>query len=81
VDKSHTIQQQSLQTSKSNIVTNITNMNSNTSAQHNPILLIQPKQKVRQGWNKKDIIKSRSQVRIIKELDKTYLSVANSEIR
>jgi hypothetical protein len=32
-------------------------------------------------WNKKDIIKSRSWVRISKELDKTYLSVAKSEIR
>jgi hypothetical protein len=34
-DKSHTIHQQSLQRSKSNIVTKITNMNSNISAQHN----------------------------------------------
>jgi uncharacterized iron-regulated protein len=31
-------------------------------------------------WNKKDIIKSRNHIRNIKELDKTYLLVAKSEI-
>jgi hypothetical protein len=32
-------------------------------------------------WNKKDIIKSRSWVRTIKELDKIYLFMDKSEIR
>jgi hypothetical protein len=51
--------------------------------QHNTIQFYSFNQNKRwdKVWNKKDIIKSRSQVRIIKELDKTYLSVANSEIR
>jgi hypothetical protein len=43
VDKSHTIHQQSFQRSKSNIVTKITNMNSNISAQHNLMLFIHSK--------------------------------------
>jgi hypothetical protein len=41
VDKSHTIHPQSLQRSKSNIVTMTTNRNSSIPAQHNSMLLIQ----------------------------------------
>ena len=51
--------------------------------QHNTIQFYSFNQNKRWNkvWNKKYIITSRSWVRIIKELDKTYLSVANSEIR
>ena len=57
------------------------NTKDNEPAQHNPILLIQPNKRWDKVWNEKDIIKSRSWVRINKELDKTYLLVAKSEIR
>ena len=43
-------------------------MNSNIPAQHNPILLIQPKQKVRQGLEKERYYN-------IKELGKNYQGV------
>jgi hypothetical protein len=96
MDKSHTIQQQSLQRSKSNIVTKITNMNSNISAQHNSMLFIQSKGNLSQGkqflivfferWDRvrnKEIIKYRNQIRNNKEVDKikTLLLMTKSEIR
>ena len=84
MDKSHTIQQQSLQRNKSIIATKITNMNSNISAQHNSMLFIQSKGNLSQGKqfiivfferrdnvrNKKEIIKSKNQIRNNKEVDK-----------
>ena len=97
MDKSHTIQQQSLQRSKSNIVTKITNMNSNISAQHNSMLFIQSKGNLSQGKqflivfferqdkvrNKEEIIKSRNQIRNNKEIDKvkTLLLMTKGKIR
>jgi hypothetical protein len=89
VDKSHTIQQQSLQRSKSNIVTKITIMNSNISAQHNSVLFIQSKGNLPQGnhfferWdkvrNKEEIIKSRNQIRNNKEIDKIQNIIVNDK--
>jgi hypothetical protein len=55
-------------------------MNSSIPAQSNSTHSTKTKGETR-FWNKKDIITSRSWVRIIRELDKTYLLVAKSEIR
>jgi hypothetical protein len=80
VDKNHTIHQQSFQRSKSNMNTKDNELKHTSTTQSNSTHSTKTKGETR-VWNKKDIIKSRSWVRIIKELDKTYLLVANSEIR
>jgi hypothetical protein len=80
VDKSHTIHQQSFQRSKSNMNTKDNELKHTSTTQSNSTQSTKTKGETR-VWNNKNIIKSRSWVRIIKELDKTYLLLAKSEIR